>query len=397
MFLKKKNLPLAAQQQRLHDRSARWTLLAVGVGLVILISWAAIAEMPEYAKAPGQVIAVSRTQVIQASQGGELDDLLVHEGQQVKKDQLLARLSATRYRAALEESRSKVFALRASMARLKAEVFGGELHYGPEFKGWEAYVKNQTELFHRRRQALNDAVDALETVLSNVRDELRITEPLLKSGDVGKTDVLRLQRQEAELKGQIVNVRNKYFQDAQAEMTKTEELLASEEQVLTDRQSTLEKTEVRAPMDALVKRIVITTRGAAIRPSETIMELVPANDELVVEAKFSPVDVAYIKVGLPTHVKLDAYDFAIYGQALGEVIYISPDALSEPGPQGSERFFYRVRVKVTQLPEKLVRGKPITIQPGMTGQVDVQTANRTVLQYLAKPLLRGLSGSLTER
>jgi adhesin transport system membrane fusion protein len=379
------------------EHAGRWLLIVACLGVGALLFWADNAQIAEVAKARGQVIAASRTQVIQAAQSGSLTELLVQEGVQVKKGQVLARFERSRMQAGYEESLSKVMALRAALVRLRAEVFAKPPVFGPEFKAWPAYVSNQKALFSRRQRALNDSVNALGQMLGNVHAELRITVPLEKYGDVGLADILRLKRQEAELVGQIANAKNKYFQDAQSEMTKAEEDLSGQEQVMAERQALLEHTEIHAPMDGIVKRVQITTLGAAVREGEVIMELVPIDDKLIVEAKFQPADLAFVHVGLPAYVKLDSYDYSIYGQAKGIVTYISPDALSEQDSRMGEKVYYRVHVRITDLPVKKVRGKSIYVQPGMTAEVEVRTGERTILEYLAKPVIKTLSESLSER
>jgi len=401
-FLKRKTHPLLHQavvpMKNSGERGGRRIIAAVLVALVALGTWAALANIEELARARGQVIAAARTQVIQAADGGVLEAMLVREGEPVRQGQILARLERSRAEAATEDSRAKVAALRAALARLKAEVFGGTPAFGPELESkWAAFVANQKALFTRRQQALREGVGALEKTLVIVRAELAITEPLEAAGDVGRAEVLRLQRQEAELLGQIVNIRNKYFQDAQAEMTKAEEDLSTQEQMLAERSTLLEHTELRAPMDGVVKRIQITTIGAAVRPGDTLLELLPGGTDFIVEAKFAPTDVAFLRLGLPAAVKLDAYDSSIYGQATGEVVYISPDAITEPDPRTGEHVYYRVHVRIASLPDKLVRGKPMLVQPGMTALVEVRTGERTVLQYLTKPVVKTLSEAMTER
>ncbi|MCS6764264.1 MAG: HlyD family efflux transporter periplasmic adaptor subunit [Candidatus Protistobacter heckmanni] len=232
-----------------------------------------------------------------------------------------------------------------------------------------------------------------------MRAELKITEPLLASGDVGQAEVIRLKRAEAELTGQIVNLRRKYFQDAQADMTKAEEELAAAEQVLHERFAVLGYNELRAPMDGQIKKINITTLGAAVRQGDTVLEMRPTGSELIVEAKFSPADVASLRTGLPASVKLDAYDYSIYGSIDGEVTYISPDALSEPDPcTGQQSFYYRVHLRLASPPQHAgPRGDPIVINPGMTAHVEVRTRDRTVFSYLTKPITKTLSEAMNER
>jgi multidrug efflux pump subunit AcrA (membrane-fusion protein) len=375
---------------------AQKLLVAVAIGVVSLIAWASIARIDEVVRAHGQIIAVARTQVIQATEGGVLEKALVQEGEQVKKGQLLVQLDDKRAKAAYEDSFNKVTALRATLVRLKAEVFGQPLAFTSEIP--EEFKRNQTELFRRRKQVLDEGIGALQKGLNYLRAELVIVEPLLASGDVGEVEVVRLLRQESEIKGQIVNIRNKYFQDAQSEMTKVEEDLANAEQIFAERKVVLEYTDLRAPVDGLVKQIHVTTLGASVQQGEVIMELLPTDSDLILEAKVMPSDVAFVHVGLPVSVKLDAFDSSIYGALDGKVTYVSPDALTQSDPRAGEIVFYRVRVRVvaaakTQNP----KSKEIVVQPGMTGIAEIKTRERTVLTYLTKPVTKTFSSALTER
>lgn len=376
-------------------RSALWMVAVAALGLGAFIAWAGLFTLDELSRAQGQVIAAARTQVIQAADGGVLEDLRVQEGQHVKKGELLAQLERNRVEAAYADSRGKVAALKAASARLEAEVFGRRLDFPQEVKAYPAYVRNQTELYERRRRALQEAEGALQRNLRLVDQELALNEPLLAAGDIGETEVIRLRRQEVEIQGQLVNLRNKYFQDAQAEMTRVEEELNTQEQMLAERGAMLEHTELRAPVNGQVRNIAITTLGAAVRAGDIVMELLPTDSELIVEAKLRAADLAFVRKGLPAAVKLDAYDYSIYGQLEGKVSYVSPDALTERTPQG-DMHYYRVHIKVETLPEPRA-GRKIEVHPGMTAQIEIRTGERTVLAYLTKPVTKTIAQSMGER
>jgi len=226
--------------------------------------------------------------------------------------------------------------------------------------------------------------------------ELSMTEPLLKSGDVSLTDVLRLQRQVAELKSQITNRRNKYFQDAQAELSKAQEDLAGVQQNMAQRKSQVDLTELRAPVKGVVKNVRITTQGGVVRPGEEVMQIVPLEDDLVIQARVAPSDIAFIKVGQTATVKIDAYDYTIYGDLAGKLTYISADTLSEDLRQG-EQPYYRVMVRTDGRRFSARPDETLDIQAGMTATIEVKTGQRTVLQYLLKPVVKTLSQSLGER
>jgi multidrug resistance efflux pump len=385
------------------DSSLRGSLVVIGASaalLVVLIVWANLSEIVQTSHAQAQVIAIERTQVIQAAIDGVVETVVVHEGQALKKGQLIARLDRAQPEAALKDSQAKVAALKAALVRLRAEALGKPLKFPPELKPYPLFIENQTELFQRRQSAMQADVDALNNSLALIKQELTLSEPLLKSGDVGQAEIIRLQRQAAEVTGQIANRRNKYFQDSQTEMTKAEEDLATQEQTLADRAAVYERTEIYAPADGLVKSIQATTPGAKVRAGDVILELLPTGSDLIVEAKLKPIDVASVRVGLPTSVKLDAYDYSIYGALRGKVSYVSPDALSERTAQG-EVSYYRVQIKLT--PELIAEhnarnpGKRIDIQPGMTAVVDIETGHHTVMSYLTKPVTKTFDESLRER
>lgn len=381
-------------------RGSRMILVAAVAIIGISGVWADSAQVQQIARAPGQVIASSRTQVIQSANDGVIEALLVHEGERVAKGQVLARLDRSQAEAGYSDSLGKVAALKAALVRLRAEVFGRPLVFPADVLVHPSFVANQTELFQRRQQALKAEISALQESLRLVREELDLNRPLLASGDIGKADVIRLERQVAELNGQITNRRNKYFQDAQADMTKAEEDLSTQSQQLADRTSVFERTEIKAPADGLVRKIQITTPGAKVRQGEMIMELLPTDSGLIVEAKLSPSDVAFVRVGLPAAIKLDAYDYSIYGTLHGKVSYISPDALTEDSKSG-ERVYYRVQLQIDDARREQRNaeraGKRVEIQPGMTATVEIGTGSQTVLAYLTKPVTKTLSESLTER
>lgn len=358
--------------------------------------WASFAELDRISRAPGNVIATAKTQQIQASNDGVVEQIFVKEGQKVTQGEKLVLLERAKAKAAFDDSKSKVVALQAALARLKAEVYQTDLVFPPSVEEYPEFVANQTELFKRRQQALNDEISALQEGLRLAEQELNLNLPLLDSGDIGATEIIRLKRQVADLKGQISNKRNKYFQDSQAEMTKAEEELSVREQELADRQINLEWTEIYAPMDALVKNILITTKGARVRAGDVILELVPFGDKLIVEAKLPPSDISFITKGQRAAVKLDAYDYSIYGIFDGTVTYISPDALVEKTSEG-EKYYFRVRIDLDQTELISKMGKRIEVTPGMTTNVDIITGRRTVLQYLAKPLIKTFSEAFHER
>jgi multidrug efflux pump subunit AcrA (membrane-fusion protein) len=374
-----------------------WIIFGSLFALIIpFLIWSSWATLDQISHAPGQVIATAKTQEIQTAVDGVIEKMFVKEGQHVKTGERLVLLEQDKAKAAYDDSKAKVAALKATLARLQAEVFDKPLVFPDEVKDYPEFISNQTELFKRRQQALNDETSALKESLGLAQEELNNDLPLLESGDIGSAEIIRLKRQVSDLKGQISNKRNKYFQDSQAEMTKAEEDLSTKEQELADRKVSLEWTDIRSPMDAIVKNILITTKGARVRPGDIIMELVPFGDKLIIEAKLPTSDVSFIKKGQKAAVKLDAYDYSIYGIFDGTVIYISPDTLIEKTPQG-EKYYFRVKIALDQTKLIAKNGREIEITPGMTTQVNIITGERTVWQYITKPITKTLSEAFHER
>lgn len=377
-------------------RRSRLTLWTTAFALVVFFTWAHFAVIDQITRAPGQVIASQRSQVIQSQDGGIIEQLLVKDGDTVDRGQVLVRLEKARSEASYLEARAKSAGLTATVARLRAEVLGGEPVFPPMLSNYPQFRDNQLVLFRKRKSAIDEEVSALETLLGLAQRELEMTQPLLKTGDVSRTEVLRLERQVAEIASQITNKRNRYFQDAQAELSKALEDLAGVEQTMAQRITQVEQTELRAPLHGVVKNVRITTRGGVIRPGEEVMQIVPLEDDLLVEARVMPADIAFIKPGLSATVKIDAYDYTIYGDLPGKLTYISPDTLTEDLRQG-EQPYYRVRVRTDG---RRFSGRPnedLEIQPGMTATVEIRTGSNTVLKYLTKPVVKTLSEALRER
>jgi multidrug efflux pump subunit AcrA (membrane-fusion protein) len=363
--------------------------------LIPFLIWASYAKLEQISRAQGMVIATAKTQEIQSANDGVIEDIYVTEGQTVKKGQIIARLDESQFQAGFEAIKAKVAALEAAISRLEAEVFKKDLTFTKLSLEYPEFVNSQKELFKRRQEALNDEINILQNSLKLARDELNLNSPLVKTGDIGAIELIKLKRQVADMEGQIVNKRNKYFQESQAELTKFEQELSTQKQELNDKTVTLGRAEIISPMDAIVNNILITTKGAKVKAGDVIMQLVPI-DELVIEAKLSPAEISFVNVGQKASVKLDAYDFSIYGGFDGKVKHISSDTLVEKTNKGEE-FFFRVLISLSgnEITSKV--GKKVIVTPGMTGQIDIITGERTVLTYLAKPVIKTLNEAFTER
>jgi adhesin transport system membrane fusion protein len=368
------------------------SILVVG----LFFAWAYYAEIDQITRAQGQIIPSSRTQIIQAPDGGVIENLLVREGAEVDRGELLVRFDKTKAEASYREAEFKVAGLSATVARLRSEVFGGEPIFKPDTLLFPEFRQNQTDLLRKRRESLESEIRAIERMKVLAQRELDMTKPLLKTGDVSMAEVLRLERLVAEQEGQITNRTNKYQQDSQSELNKMEEDLAGAKESLIQRKNLLDNTELRAPVNGTVKNVRVTTRGGVLRPGDELMQIVPVDDALIVEAKVKPSDVAFLKPDQDVVIKIDAYDYTIYGSLEGKLTYISADTLNEDVKQG-EQAYYRVQVK-TESPRFNRRpNENLQLQPGMTATIEIKTGGNTVLKYLLKPVIKTLNESLGER
>lgn len=385
-------------KHKFHDPKVGRTRIIIWgslVGIIALVVWAYFAQIDQVTRATGTIIASARTQDIQAVEGGVLTEILVKEGEDVTKGQLIVTLEEERAQAAVANSGSKIAALKAKIARLEAEIFERPLVFPEGIKNYSEYIENQTQLYNRRKQAIDQDVSSLQKMMVLAQQELSMNEPLLSYGDVSQADIIKLRRQVAEIQAQITNKRNKYFEEAQSEMTKAQEDLDTELEQLRDHSQVLEEKNLFAPTDGKVNNILVTTIGGVVKPGEIIMKILPTSSDLIVEAKIKPVDIAYVKEQQDATVKLDAYDYFIFGAMNGTVIYISPDTLMEQTPKGEEPY-YRVQIKITGA-EFSGRSDEIVIKPGMTASVDIKAQQRSVLSYLTKPITKTFSEGLGER
>lgn len=370
---------------------------SISLFLALAVAWSLWAELDQVSRAPGQVIPAGRLQVLQSTDGGTISQILVREGDTVKRGQLLVKLDDVRIKAVVEEAQAKAASLRISMARINAELFGRPLAFPPESKDYPEFVENQTLLYQKRRQALEDQLSAIRAMLRLNQQELDMNLPLLAQGDVSRADVLRLQRSVSDLQAQMVNIRNKYLADLQAEYTKTQEDLVTATEMLNQRSDALKDTQIVAPTDGIVKNVRLTTIGGVLRPGDEVLTIVPTGERLIIEARVAPADIANIKLGQAASLKFDAYDSSIYGSASGTVSFISPDTTLEQTPNGNISF-YRVQIAAdTSRMKPHKQGEEVQMQPGMTVTAEILTGRNTVFRYLFKPLSKTFSEAMTER
>lgn len=380
----------------LRISTSRKVISLTAFGVVGAIAWAAVADIDQVSRATGQVIPSGRVQIVQSLDGGVIDAINVKEGDRVRKGQVLVRLDRVRLQAAVEEGSAKVASLKTVKARIEAELFDKPLVFPKDVDQFPEFMANQRQLFTKRRAAQSQDIAGLRRMLRLVQQELAMNQPLLQYGDVSRSEVLRLERSVADIEVQIANRQNKYLQDLQAEYAKVEEELVTAEQTLKQRAAALADTELEAPTDGIVKNVRLTTIGGVLRPSDEVLQIVPTGEELIVEAKVSPADIAYVRLGQLASVKFDAYDSSIFGSANGIVRYISPDTLTEQKPNG-DQVYYRVHIRVDTKSMRSQPGDKIEIQPGMTATAEIITGSNTVLKYLFKPIIKTLGESFGER
>ena len=371
---------------------------ALFVVIIPLLIWANFAEIEQRSSTRGIVIAADKTQKIQAPIDGVVDSIMVKEGVKVKKGEVLIVLEKEQNQASLDAAASKVASLKAKLRRLKAETHSEDLNYPVGFlqNDYQELITTQQNLFLLRKKSLEDETSSLVSALMLKEEEFVSNQSLVESGDIGRNKILKIDREIVDLKGKILNIKNKFFQAAQEEMTKTAEELSIRKEMLTEKKVTLNRSEIISHMDAIVKEIIITTKGAKVRPGDVILELVPLGQELIIEAKLKPTDISFIKKGQRASVKLDTYDFSIYGSFDGKVEYISPDTIIEKTSRGDE-YFFKVLISLDHSDLFTKKGTAINVTTGMGAQVDIITGSRTVLHYLTKPVIKVLDESFTER
>lgn len=365
---------------------ASWVVWATVLCLVTLGAWASVFELDEVATGPGKVVPTSREQVIQSQEGGIIATLHVREGDLVEAGQVLARLDPTRLEATVEESASRMRAALASAARLRAEVGGGPLEFPQEVHRDPDLVRTETALYHSRRQSLQESSEGLRRALALVNQEIGLTAPLVARGAASDVELLRLRRQATELQNKLADLRTQYIVTAREELARANAEVLEQQSVTRGRADTLSRSTIVSPVRGIVKNVEVTTVGGVVPPNGKLMEIVPLDDQLLIETRISPRDVAFLHPGQRAVVKITAYDYHIYGGLEGEVTMISPDTIQDE--VNPDVFYYRVYIRTRT--DHLVNeaGTRFAIFPGMVTTADIHTGSKTVMAYLMKPLNR---------
>ena len=417
------------QQEPLRARALLYVMALV---LLLLLVWAAFASVDEVARGEGRVIPSRQLQVIQSFDGGVVDEILVHEGQVVEAGDLLLRIDPTRFISSFRESRAQYLSLQAKAERLKALTSGAAFVLPPdvmsEAPDVAAYEQRlfETSLLERaeqlriardqqvQREEEYKEIQAKVTQTTRAhelaRQELQVTKPLLTSGAISEVEILRLEgdvsnadgarkqalaqlaRSEAavaEAEGKLreveLTINNKWRNELSEVMGK----LASLEEGSRGLADRIKYAEIRSPVRGTVQRLLVNTVGGVVQPGNQVLEIIPLDDQLLIEAKVAPKDIAFLRPGQPAIVKFTAYDFVVYGGLTGTLEHISADTITDE----RDNTFYLVRVRT----DRAGFDPALPIMPGMTTQVDILTGKKTVLAYLLKPVLRAQQNALTER
>ena len=376
----------AALQEEKH-RGLWWSIFFLATFLTAFVVWAYNNELEEVTRGQGSIIPSSRLQVIQSLDPGILAELHVKEGDQVEAGDVLVTIDDTRSSAVLRESEAKVVNLEAMLARYRSEAYDKPLKF-PDIVSKELRDR-ETSAYKARRKALDEAVTGLQQSKRILDEQIRRTAAMVKRGVSSEIELLRMQRESADLALQINERRNQYKTEANNELVRTEAELAQARENLAMHADPVERSKIRSPVRGIVSA------------GQDIMEIVPMDDNLLVQAYIRPQDVAFVRPGLPAVVKLSAYDYAIYGGLDGTVTLISPDTLSDERRRSelnldANQSYYRVLVetKNSHLTDK--NGKELRVIPGMVATVDIKTGKKTVFQYLIKPITR-MKQALQER
>lgn len=363
-------------------------LWASALFILLALIWANYAILDEVTTGQGKVIPSSEIQVIQNLEGGIIKNIFVKEGEIVKKDQILMQIDNTRFMSSYTEAQKKIDVLQLEISRINAEINKIPLVFPEELqKNQPGLVKDQQSLYVSRMGELNQ----LQTSLDLAQKELNMTKPLLKNGSVSEVEVIRLQRAVSDIQGNI----DKFNSDELAILNKARGDLSALLEANKADQDRLARTTVRSPVYGIIKQIKTTTIGGVIQPGNDIIEIVPLDDTLLIEAKIRPSDIGFIHPGQKTMVKITAYDYSIYGGMEGIVEQISADTIVDETDKKNESYYIiRVRTNKNHLGTD---AKPLPIIPGMLATVDILTGQKSVLQYILKPILKAKQNALRER
>jgi len=365
--------------------------------LMLLIMWGGFSKVDQIIHAQGQIVSSFHNQIVQVADGGVLYQLNVKEGDQVESGQVLAVLEKNHVQSAYNESLAKVSSLKLTLLRLKAEMNGKNFVVDKSIQiNYPEMTDAAISIHQKRVRYINDQILILKDNVKVSDEELHLNLPLEESGDISRVDILRLKRALNDAKYQYSSTLNKYFQDISLELGKAEEDYATQQQNLIDRKQYLDHSDITSPINGVVKNIKVNTMGGVLKQGDELLQILPTNGDLVLDIKIKPSDIAKISSGLHAKVKLDAFDYSIFGMLNGVVSYVSPDALSEDTKNGPATY-YKGIVIIKGRDFARGREQEIEIKPGMTASVDILTGERSVLSYLIKPISKVFGDSFGER
>ena len=360
-----------------------WTLCLL---FAAAIAWAWFATLDEVATGGGRVVPTMREQGIDSLEGGILASINVQPDDIVEQGQVLAQLDPTQASSTFDETAAKYRAALAASARLEAEVSGTPLHFPEELDEFPDLTREEARLYQTRRSSLNESTTLLDRSIALLRREVEIGQSLIDVGAASNVEVIRLQRQLSELQLQKADLRSQYMVEARQQLTEANEQVQALAPVMRGRSDRLTRLTLRSPVKGVVKSIEVSTVGGVIPPNGRLMEIIPLEDRLMIEARISPRDIAFIHPGQRATVKVTAYDYSIYGGLEGKVATISPDTIQDE--TNPEVYYYRVFIRTDSNALVNDAGTPFSISPGMMTTVDIHTGQKTVLQYLLKPINR---------
>lgn len=402
-----------AASLRKPSSASRRLLIAVSSFLVIAIVWASWATLDEVTTGSGKVIPSSRVQTIQNLEGGILKDILVHDGDVVEREQVLLRIDNTLSVSKLGELEAKYYSLLGAINRLEAEA----ADYSPTFnqvlqEKAPGVIEDEMALFKARKEELEAKLEIFRGKLDSAnknfalaKEEFEITKKLLEKGVVAKVEALRLERQVNALQEEVESAsvsldgeRSRFRSEASDSLAKYRSELNQVAEPIFAARDRVGRTDVRSPVRGIVKEIKVRTVGGVIGPGMDLLDIVPLDDSLLLEAMVQPKDIAFILAGQRASVKVTAYDYTIYGALDGKVVRISADTIvddaGEFGPKGGSYYKVIIQAKKNYLG---TNEKPLPIIPGMVVRADIITGEKTVMNYLLKPINKARERALRER
>ncbi len=381
---------MSSAQQDLAESAQQSSriIYIVGLALLAFLGWATFAWVDEIVRADGEVVSSSRAQIVQNLEGGILAELYVRQGNVVQAGQVLAKLQDTKFRTKVDDLQDQIDALEIIQYRLEAEVSGLlSFNVNPELRDRSPGIfASERALLNARQTDYNGRRKNAKQVMDQLNKELANMQRLHKQNIVALIEVNSAQKAANDAAAKFTEIGTQNELMLAEEYSQTLQELTSRRQELRIARDQLDRTVITSPMQGIVNRLAVTTIGGVLRPGEEIVEIIPLGEELFVEARVKPENIASVQPGQDATVKLSAYDYTIYGSLRGKVDFVSADTFEDDRNPRAEPF-YRVTVKVDRSSFS-ERQQSIQIRPGMRAIAELQTGSKTILQYLLKPLYK---------